>query len=76
MNMTINPHDNTPGRRLKDLRMSAGLSQSGLAKLSGVSVRTLQDYEQGKKRLAGAAAETVVRLAGCLGTTAEELLAK
>ena len=36
-------------------RAGAGLSQAGFAKLLGVSVRTLQEWEQGRKRPSGAA---------------------
>lgn len=36
-------------------RRSLGLSQSEFAKLLGVSVRTLQDWEQGRKQPSGAA---------------------
>ena len=35
--------------------MKSGLSQSDFAKLLGVSVRTLQDWEQGRRELSGAA---------------------
>ncbi len=36
-------------------RQSTGLSQSQFAKLLGVSVRSLQSWEQGRKRPSGAA---------------------
>ena len=35
--------------------MKSGLSQSDFAKLLGVSVRTLQDWEQGRREPSGAA---------------------
>jgi putative transcriptional regulator len=37
-------------------RAATGLSQSALAKLLGVSVRTVQEWEQGRKTPSGAAA--------------------
>ena len=40
--------------KLKDQREKAGLSQGKLADKAGLSVRTLQDYEQGRKNLNGA----------------------
>lgn len=48
------------GRRLNvppvaDIREKTGLSQSHFAALLGVSVRTLQDWEQGRRTPSGAA---------------------
>jgi DNA-binding transcriptional regulator YiaG len=69
-------HDcyNNPVNPLAYYRTKAGLSQSQLAEKSGVSVRVLQNYEQGERDLAKAAAGTVVRLAQAVGVTVEELL--
>ena len=36
-------------------RLKSGLSQSDFAKLLGVSIRTLQDWEQGRRQPSGAA---------------------
>ncbi len=57
---------------LKAARKRAGLSQSALASLAGISVRTLQNYELGKRY--PASMEITVRLAEALGTTAQQLL--
>ncbi len=38
-----------------DIREKTGLSQSEFAELLGVSVRTLQDWEQGRRAPSGAA---------------------
>ena len=38
-----------------EIRKQAGLSQVQFARLPGVSVRTLQDWEQGRRRPSGAA---------------------
>ena len=38
-----------------DIREKTGLSQSRFAALLGVSVRTLQDWEQGRRTPSGAA---------------------
>lgn len=43
-------------------RMKSGLSQSAFAKLMGVSVRTLQDWEQGRRQPSGAA-KTLIAIA-------------
>jgi putative transcriptional regulator len=42
--------------------MTAKLSQSQFAKLLGVSVRTLQEWEQGRKQPSGAA-KTLLKVA-------------
>lgn len=60
--------------QLKHYREKAQLSQSQLADKAGVSVRTLQDYEQGRKPLEGARAITVLTLARILGCTVEDLI--
>jgi len=49
-----------PGRvinipAVSDIREGTGLSQSRFATLLGVSVRTLQDWEQGRRSPSGAA---------------------
>lgn len=43
-------------------RMKSGLSQAHFAKLLGVSVRTLQDWEQGRRQPSGAA-RTLIMIA-------------
>lgn len=59
---------------LKRIRIDSGITQAALAERSGVSLRTLQDYEQGRKPINGAAALTVYRLAQAIGVTVEDLL--
>ncbi len=43
-------------------RLASGLSQTAFAALLGVSVRTLQDWEQGRREPSGAA-KTLLRVA-------------
>ena len=43
-------------------RLKSGLSQGDFAKLLGVSVRTLQDWEQGRRQPSGAA-RTLITIA-------------
>ena len=64
----------TPSSRLKELRLAIGLSQSQLAVASGVNVRLIQDYEQNRKNIFGAAAMSIFKLAQALDTTVEYLL--
>lgn len=59
---------------LKHYRERARLTQAQLAERAGVSVRTLQDYEQDRKPLEGARAITVLQLAAALGCTVEDLI--
>ena len=59
---------------LKRLRLNAGLSQSELAEISGLPVRTIQQYEQKQKNINAAKAETVVKLAKALNTSVEKLM--
>ena len=60
--------------KLKQIREAAGLTQTELAKASNISVRVLQNYEQGTRPLNGARAITVYRIAQALGCTIEDLL--
>ena len=60
--------------RLKRLRMYAKLTQKELAARSGVSQRMIEQYEQGRKSLSHASADSVSRLADALGCNRAELV--
>ena len=60
--------------KLQEKRKAAGFSQSQLAARVGMSVRTLQYYEQGAMDINKAAVETVYRLAVVLGCAVEDLI--
>lgn len=64
----------SPKTRLGLARQEAGLSQSELARLSGVPVRTLQQYEQRQKDFNRAQAQYLVALAHTLCCNPEDLL--
>lgn len=60
--------------RLKTIRQNRGLSQTELAQLSGVSLRSIQMYEQKVNDIDKAQAGTVYRLSRVLGCMLEDLL--
>ena len=60
--------------RLKTLRAAAGLTQAALASSSGVSLRSIQQYEQRKKDINHAQAISVYRLAQTLSCRMEDML--
>ena len=60
--------------RLKDIRKSKKITQSKLSEISGVNLRTLQDYEQGKKDINKVAGITLYKLSEALECKIEDLL--
>jgi transcriptional regulator with XRE-family HTH domain len=60
--------------RLQMYRKRLGMSQQELAERSGVNLRTLQEYEVGRKDVRRAAAETVLSLAGALWCSPSDLV--
>lgn len=63
-----------PDTNLKRIRVAYGCSQSELARDSGVSLRSIQMYEQRQKDINKANAETVYRLSKFLGCEMEDLI--
>jgi DNA-binding transcriptional regulator YiaG len=63
-----------PQTNLKRLRETIGLSQSQLAEESGVTLRSIQMYEQRNKDINKAGAITVAKLARALSCGVEDLL--
>ena len=59
---------------LKRIRAAYGCSQAKLAKLSGVSLRSIQMYEQRKKNINKGSADALYNIAKVLGCTMEDLL--
>ena len=59
---------------LQEYRKKCNISQRQLAEQTGVNLRTLQDYEQGRKPISQAAAVTVYQIAKALGVTVEDLI--
>ncbi len=50
------------------------ITQAELAKRAEVNLRTLQDYEQGRKNINAARIDTVFRLAQALGCSVDDLI--
>lgn len=65
-----------PDTNLKMLRALSGMSQAELAGRSGVSKRTIQQYEQRQKEINKAQSETLLKLSRVLNCEMEELLEK
>lgn len=59
---------------LKTLRELKGISRKELADRTGISFRSIQDYEQGHKDICSAKAETILKMAKVLGCTMEDLI--
>lgn len=59
---------------LREIRKSRKLTQKELSQRSGVNFRSLQDYEQGHKKLTSASGDILLRLSTVLGCTTEDLL--
>ena len=62
--------------KLKDIRTQVGLSQSELAEKSNVSIRMIQQYEQGIRNINKAQAETVYQLSKALSCKIEDIIEK
>lgn len=60
--------------KLKEARLSAGLKQTELAKMSGVHVRQIQRIESGKSDIQNMTAKNLLPLCKVLGITPEDLL--
>ena len=65
-----------PDTTLKRIRISYGYTQSELAQKSGVSLRSLQMYEQRNKDINRARAISIYHLAKALGCSMEDLIEK
>ena len=69
-------HAMQPQTNLKRMRQKAGFSQSELAAVSGVPVRTIQQYEQRQKNINKAQVEYLLMLAQALCCRVEDLVEK
>lgn len=70
----LNSKKNNSQTNLKIQRERMGLSQSQLAELSGVNVKTIQAYEQRQKDIKSAKYETLQKLSSALGCEISDFL--
>jgi len=68
----IKKHSDTT--RLQQIRKKRGISQRRLADLSGVNLRTLQQYEVGAKDINKASATSVLALSNVLSCKVEDII--
>ena len=60
--------------KLQQARLSKGLTREELSKLSGVSSRTIQKYENGEINILKAAVGNMVAIADVLETNVKDLI--
>ena len=60
--------------KLKEKREAKGLSQSQLANATGISVRTIQAYERGARKLSGASYDSLKKISEVLGVAVDDLV--
>ncbi len=59
---------------IKRKREASGMSQSQFAEMSGVNLRSLQDYEQGRKPMTSVKGEVLYRISTALDCSMEDLI--
>lgn len=72
--MDISIKVNYKNENLQQLRKKAGLSQSQLAKLAGLNVQVLQQYERGARDLNGAKLATLLKICNALECRLADIL--
>lgn len=60
--------------KLQDIRKRSGLSQSELSHRSGVKLRTIQEYENGRRQIDNAHVDTLISIAEVLEVPFYELM--
>lgn len=68
------PKKNSCPSRLEEERRRAGLTRKQLSETSGISLRTIEAYEQGKNDIGMAAVSSVLQLARALKVPIENIL--
>lgn len=60
--------------KLQSARQKKKMSQSQLAKVSGISVRVLQEYERGARDISGAKLATLLKLCNALECSLRDII--
>lgn len=60
--------------KLKKYRIAMGFTQSELADLSGINIKSIASYEQFPERINKASVETIAKLADSLGCNLDDLI--
>jgi transcriptional regulator with XRE-family HTH domain len=66
--------NNNMNSKIKQMRLSRGLSQSQLAEKSNVSIKTIQKYESGERNINKARLDIVCKLAKALQCEITDLI--
>lgn len=74
--MDLQMEEHFSDTNLKRIRTAYGFTQAELANRSGVSLRSIQMYEQRNKNINKASVDAMYRLARVLGCTMEDLIEK
>ena len=59
---------------MKELREKAGLTRAELAEETGINIRTIEAYEQGRKDINGAKLKTLLKLCKVLNCNLEDIV--
>lgn len=59
--------------KLMEIRKAHNMSRAALADATGIGIRILEAYEQGRRELSKASVETVQKISSVLGVSIEEL---
>lgn len=62
--------------KLKQIRVSSGMTQEELSKLSGINIKSIAAYEQNPEKINKASVESVYNLSDCLGCSMDDIIEK
>ena len=60
--------------KLKKIRLSKNISREKLSELSGISIRTIEGYEQKRRNINNSSVNTMIKLADALGCDLFDIL--